>query len=97
MRSLAVRAGLAGEGVVSTTGEGINAWVEVADERSALITLAALGIRVSPGSPFMVDGAPSRHVRVTTGILDEHDPDQLQHVISALAAAAKAEPTLRGV
>jgi DNA-binding transcriptional MocR family regulator len=97
MRSLAVRAGLAGAGVVSTTGEGINAWVEVADERSALITLAALGIRVSPGSPFMVGGAPSRHVRVTTGILDEHDPDQLQHVISALAAAAGAEPTLRGV
>ncbi len=29
MRSLAVRAGLAGEGVVSTMGDGINAWVEV--------------------------------------------------------------------
>ena len=51
MRSLAVRAGLAGEGVVSTMGDGINAWVEVGDERSALITLAALGVRVSPGSP----------------------------------------------
>ena len=97
VRSLAVRAGLAGQGVTSTTGEGINAWVEVADERSALITLAALGIRVSPGSPFMVDGAPSRHVRVTTGVLDEHDADQLQHVISALATAATAGPTLRGV
>jgi DNA-binding transcriptional MocR family regulator len=97
MRSLAVRAGLAGEGVVSTTGEGINAWVEVADERSALITLAALGVRVSPGSPFMVAGTPSTHVRVTTGVLDEHDAAQLQHVISSLAAAAKAGPTLRGV
>jgi len=97
MRSLAVRAGLAGEGVTSTTGEGINAWVEVTDERSALITLAALGIRVSPGAPFMVDGSPSRHVRVTTGILDEQDPSQLQHVISALATAAKTEPSLRGV
>lgn len=97
MRSLAVRAGLAGEGVVSTTGEGINAWVEVADERSALITLAAMGVRVSPGSPFMVDGTPSSHVRVTTGVLDEHDTDQLQHVITALSAAAKAGPTLRGV
>ena len=97
MRSLAVRAGLAGEGVVSTMGDGINAWVEVSDERSALITLAALGVRVSPGSPFMVDGGPSSHVRVTTGVLDEHDSDQLQHVITALAAAAKAGPTLRGV
>jgi DNA-binding transcriptional MocR family regulator len=97
VRSLAVRAGLAREGVTSTTGEGINAWVEVADERSALITLAALGLRVSPGSPFMVDGSPSRHVRVTTGVLDEHDVDQLQHVISALAAAATTGPSLRGV
>ena len=97
VRSLAVRAGLAGQGVTSTTGEGINAWVEVVDERSALITLAALGVRVSPGSPFMVDGAPSRHVRVTTGVLDEQDAEQLQHVISALAVAAVAGPTLRGV
>jgi DNA-binding transcriptional MocR family regulator len=71
--------------------------VEVADERAALVTLAALGVRVSPGSPFMVDGTPSRHVRVTTGVLDEHDHEQLQHVITALAAAAVAGPTLRGV
>lgn len=97
MRSLAVRAGLAGRGITSTTGEGINAWVEVADERAALVTLAALGVRVSPGTPFMVAGTPSNHVRVTTGVLDEHDHDQLQHVISALATAAAAGPTLRGV
>jgi len=97
MRSLAVRAGLAGEGVTSTTGDGINAWVEVLDERAALIALAAMGVRVSPGAPFMVAGTPSNHIRVTTGVLDEHDVDQLQHVISALAAAAKAGPTLRGV
>lgn len=96
-RSLALRAGLAGHGVTSTTGDGINAWVEVVDERAALVTLAALGVRVSPGSPFMVTSGPSRHVRVTTGVLDEHDSGQLQHVIEALAAAAKATPTLRGV
>ena len=97
MRSLAVRAGLAGEGVTSTTGDGINAWVEVSDERAALIALAAMGVRVSPGTPFMVSGSPSNHIRVTTGVLDEHDTEQLQHVISALATAAKAGPTLRGV
>lgn len=97
VRSLAVRAGLAREGVVSTTGDGINSWVEVLDERAALVTLAALGVRVSPGSPFLVAAGPSRHVRVTTGLLDEHDADQLQHVISALVTAATAVPTLRGV
>ncbi len=97
VRSLAVRAGLAGEGVVSTTGEGINAWVEVVDERAAMITLAALGVRVSPGTPFMVAAEGRHHVRVTTGVLDEQDTDQLQHVISALVTAAGMGPTLRGV
>lgn len=103
MRSLAVRAGLAGEGIVSTAGDGINAWVEVQDERAALVTLAALGVRVSPGSPFIVPavhGAPTssaQYVRVTTGLLNEQDPVQLQHVISSLATAAKCGPTLRGV
>lgn len=104
MRSLAVRAGLVGEGVLSTTGDGINAWVEVQDERAALITLAALGVRVSPGSPFIVPAVPgapgpfaTHHVRVTTGVLDEQDPAQLQHVISSLATAARSGPTLRGV
>lgn len=98
MRGLALRAGLAGRGVESTTGDGINAWVSVADERSALITLAALGVRVSPGSPFMVQPAVGGgHVRVTTGILDEHDSALLSHVIDALATAAGTGPTLRGV
>lgn len=101
IRSLALRAGLAGHGVVSSPGDGINAWVEVESERTALVTLAAMGIRVSPGSPFVVPGEQSRggveHVRVTSGLLDEHDHEQVQHVIGALAAAATAGPTLRGV
>jgi hypothetical protein len=29
--------------------------------------------------------------------MDEHDVEQLAHVISSLAAAAQAGPTLRGV
>ncbi len=102
-RSLALRAGLAGEGVVSSPGDGINAWVEVDSERTALVTLAALGLRVSPGSPFLVPGGSadqrggSDHVRVTSALLDEHDHEQLQQVISALAAAARTGPSLRGV
>ena len=96
-RSLAVRAGLAGAGVESSPGDGINAWVDVVDERAALLSLAAQGIRVSPGSPFCLPGTGGHHIRVTTGILDEHDPDQIAHVISALATAALAGRTLRGV
>ena len=92
-----MRAGLAGQGITSTMGDGINAWVEVADERSALINLAASGVRVAPGTPFEVAATRGHHVRVTTGLLDEHDPVQLQRVIAALATAATAGPTLRGV
>ncbi|CAB4939453.1 unannotated protein [freshwater metagenome] len=97
VRSLALRAGLAGQGITSTMGDGINAWVEVVDERSALVNLAAAGVRVAPGTPFEVTPTRGHHVRVTTGLLDEHDTAQLQQVISALVGAAKAGPTLRGV
>mgnify|MGYP003352323885 CR=1 FL=1 len=37
-----------------TGTDGINLWMEVADERTALITLAAQGIGAAPGAPFMV-------------------------------------------
>lgn len=96
-RSLAVRAGLAGAGVSTSRGDGINAWVRVADERAAIVALAGLGIRVSPGTPFMVADRGVSHIRVTTGLLDEQDPDHLAEVISALATAAGVEPSLRGV
>jgi DNA-binding transcriptional MocR family regulator len=97
VRSLALRAGLAGHGITSSMGDGINAWVKVADERSALITLAARGVRVAPGTPFEITPTRGHHVRVTTGLLDEDDPAQLQDVLAALVAAANAGPTLRGV
>jgi hypothetical protein len=80
-----------------TTGDGINAWVEVADERAALISLAAMGVRVAPGTPFVVGVSEKSHVRVTTGQLHENDVAQLQEVILALSTAAVAGPTLRGV
>ena len=97
VRSLALRAGLAGHGVRSSTGDGINSWVEVADERAALVSLAAQGVRVAPGSPFEVTPGGAHHVRVTTGLLHEEDSAQIQQVILALATAAKAIPALRGV
>ncbi len=97
MRSLALRAGLASAGVESTRGDGINTWVTVVDERAALVSLAAQGLRVSPGGPFIVEPGPSRHIRVTTGVLDEHDPAQLSHVIEALVSAARAAGSFRGV
>lgn len=39
-------------GVDVTPGEGLNMWVPVADERAALVHLAAQGVRAAPGGPF---------------------------------------------
>lgn len=54
-------------GVPVAPGEGLNVWIPVADERSALVHLAANGIRVAPGGPFLVDarGHHGQAVRVT--------------------------------
>lgn len=96
-RGLALRAGLAGRGVASTPGDGINAWVEVADERSALVALAAQGIKVAPGTPFMLDPAGRDYVRVTTGLLHEDDTQEWQRVLDALVHAAQASSAQRGI
>lgn len=50
---------------VPTTGrDGINLWMRVEDERSALLTLAAQSIGAAPGGPFLVNPAAD-HLRVT--------------------------------
>ncbi len=63
--------------------DGINAWLAVDDERSAVVRLAASGIRVAAGSAFYRDQATvSRdrrdRIRVTVGMLsgDVTDPAQ---------------------
>ena len=97
MRSLAFRAGLARLGVPTTMGDGINVWVQVDDERAALLSLAAQGIKVAPGSPFQVGASTTDHVRVTTGLLHEEDSEQFQHVLTALAAASRSPSGSRGI
>jgi len=77
---------------ISVTGtDGINLWMAVADERSALVTLAAQGVGAAPGEPFQVRrDAP--HLRVTVGLI-EHDHET---VANQLAAAAGGSRTQRG-
>jgi DNA-binding transcriptional MocR family regulator len=82
---------LAERDVVTTGTDGINLWMEVTDERSALLTLAAQGIGAAPGEPFLVR-PDSDHLRVTVGLLD-HD---LEHVARLLADAAAPQPTRGG-
>ena len=56
-RQRALAEALSARGVETIRSDGINTWVPVHDERSALVQLAAAGIRVAPGSPFLAADA----------------------------------------
>ncbi|KIF78373.1 transcriptional regulator [Streptomyces sp. 150FB] len=77
---------LAARGVATGNQDGLMLWVPVADESSALVTLAARGVAVSPGSRFCVTSLPP-HVRVATARLSE-DKTALDEVASLIALAA---------
>lgn len=83
---------LAEHGIRLPHADGINLWLPVADESAALVNLAAAGIRVAPGTPFIVAGgdahAVAPHVRVTVGAIQE----DIEEVAAALAAAANPHP-----
>ena len=85
---------LAHHQVPVTGGDGINLWMQVDDERAAVVALAARGIGVAPGAPFMVN--PDRdHLRVTVGLLDGDD-DHVADVAEQLATAAGHAPARTG-
>ena len=98
-RQRALSTALAAHGIEVQPGDGINLWVPVADEATALVRLAAAGIRVAPGRPFRATTAPdpadggdaggSGHVRVTVGAL-AGGPDEVARVATALALASGA-------
>jgi len=87
-RQRAVVGELAALGVDLPAPDGLNLWLPVADERAALLHLAAAGIRAAAGSAFLVgDLEVAPHVRVTTGLVT---PDRAAEVAAALAGAAHA-------
>jgi DNA-binding transcriptional MocR family regulator len=65
--------------------DGINIWVPVAEETSAVARLAVQGIGVAPGSPFAVAPGQAPHIRVTAGLLT----DGHERMAAAIAAAAR--------
>lgn len=83
-RQRALADALAGFGLTVPQADGINTWLPVADERDALVRLAASGIRVAGGSPFLAADDSGAFVRVTAGAL----ADEVEPVARALAAAA---------
>jgi hypothetical protein len=86
-------AALREHGIALAGGDGINLWLPVEDERSAIVQLTASGIRVAPGTPFQPgdpvaasDGGPGGFVRVTVGVVR----DEVPAIAAALAAATHA-------
>jgi DNA-binding transcriptional MocR family regulator len=71
-------------GFAAPQTDGLNTWIEVGDERHALVQLAASGIRVTGGSPYLSAPDERQFVRVTVGMLR----DDFDGVSGALAAVA---------
>ncbi|MGH8861797.1 MAG: PLP-dependent aminotransferase family protein, partial [Jatrophihabitantaceae bacterium] len=77
-------AALGEHGIAVGGTDGLNIWVPVADETSAVVRLASQGIGVAPGAPFAALAAPAPHVRVTAGLLASDHAE----VARAIAEAA---------
>ncbi len=66
-------------------GVGMNVWVPVANEQRTVVALAAHGIGVAPGRPFMVEPGEQDFVRVTVASVS----DELDRLAAAVARAAR--------
>lgn len=82
MRRRKLLTALAEHGMVLPDGEGFCLWVPVQSEQFALVTLAARGMAVQPGSKFSVK--PIHYLRVATSTLE----DRYEEVAEAVAIAA---------
>ncbi|MEV0820159.1 PLP-dependent aminotransferase family protein [Nonomuraea rubra] len=86
-RRARLAAELAARGVRTGGGDGLVLWVPVHDEPAALVTLAAHGISVAPGSRYVVEPAAAHHLRLATARLTD-DPDELSALADVIALAA---------
>jgi DNA-binding transcriptional MocR family regulator len=75
---------LVARGIDVTGTDGINLWVEVPDERSAQVGLAARQIGVAPGTPFLVDPLDSDHLRLTVGLVRDGFEALADQVLAAV-------------
>ena len=62
----------------------MNVWVPVANEQRAVVALAAHGIGVAPGRPFMVEPTAQDFIRVTIASVS----DEIEELAAAIAGAA---------
>ncbi len=88
-RSAAV-GGLGERGVAVGGAHGLNMWVPVREEALAVPMLAAHGIGVARGRPFMLDSPNQEFIRITTSALD-HNRYETQEILDRLAEASFGE------
>lgn len=74
-RREALRAALAGHGVASHGGSGLNVWVPVTDETHVVTALQRAGFTVSAGARHRLRSAPG--IRITVSGLDEDRAGEL--------------------
>lgn len=79
-----VVAALVCHGLEPTPGVGMNVWLPVENEQHAVASLAAKGIGVAPGRPFMIDATDQDHIRFTIASVAS-GYDQLAQEIAAAA------------
>ncbi|MGH9293877.1 MAG: aminotransferase class I/II-fold pyridoxal phosphate-dependent enzyme [Acidimicrobiales bacterium] len=89
-RRLALVKALAVAGIAVEAPSGLNVWVPVDDEASAVGSVLGEGWLVAEGRGFRIGAAPA--VRVTTSALDPGDAPGLAEAL-ARAAAAKGRPS----
>jgi DNA-binding transcriptional MocR family regulator len=82
-RQSAVVASLERHGIEVALPDGINLWLRVEDERDAVVQLAAAGIRVAAGTPFL-SSPGGQYIRVTVAQIR----DDFESVGALLAAVA---------
>jgi DNA-binding transcriptional MocR family regulator len=88
-RRAAVSDALTERGVPFSGTDGINLWVDVDDERTAQLGLAARGIGVAPGSPFLVASDDRHHLRITVGLVRDGASQLADHVADAASTSRR--------
>jgi len=89
-RREALAAALVDRGIDVESRSGLNVWIPVPDETSAVQALQSSGWAVMPGAPFRLQAPPA--IRVTTGTLKEADAERLA---SAVDTALQPRPRTR--
>lgn len=70
-------------------GDGINLWLPVHDEPSALLSLASHGIAAAAGSPFELLPDSTPHLRITVGLIAERPAEIAGHLATAATAGVR--------